>query len=266
MQRFIKEKLISFNKWQGLIWAFALTNLRNRYKQRYLRAAWAVINPLVLMLIFTVVFSRVAKLSSEGLPYPIFNFTALIPWMFFASSLGFCVYCLNGQFNLITRVNFPKVTIPLGSILATCFDFAIGLALLMIFFFIYHIKVGFNAFLVIPIILIQIIFTVGVGLIIAIANVYLRDVQSALPIMIQAWMLLSPVGYSLQQVGEKLRFFYLLNPMAGILDSYRMVLLHNQPPNPYYMTMALIISCLTLFIGYAIFKKYEKRMADVICL
>jgi lipopolysaccharide transport system permease protein len=264
MNLFVSDKLKSFNRWKSLIWAFALTNLRYRYKQRYLRTAWAVINPLLLMLIFTVVFSRVTKLPSEGQPYPIFNFTALIPWTFFATSLGFCVYCLNIQYNLITRVNFPKVTIPLGSILATCFDFLIGLGLLVIFFFIYGIRPGLRSFLVIPVIITQLIFMVGLGLIISIANVYLKDIQSALPIIIQAWMLVSPVGYSIDQVGAKFRFFYLLNPMAGILDSYRKVLLHNQMPNGYYLGMAFFISIIVFISGYVFFKKNEGEIADII--
>ncbi len=256
-----------FLKWKDLILILALTNLKQRYKQRYLRFAWAVIHPLFMMAVFTIVFSRVAKLPSEGVPYPLFSFTALVPWTFFASSLSFCVYCLNAQFNLITRINFPKITIPLGSILATSFDFLIAICLLIVMFFLYRFTIDPKAILIIPIIIIQLIFTIGVGLILSIANVYLRDIQNALPLIMQAWMLASPVGYSLNMVvNDKLRFFYLLNPMAGILDSYRRVLLHNQLPSLYYLGMAFVVALITFIFGYWFFKRNEAHMADIISL
>ncbi len=256
----------SFLKWKNLVLVLAFLNIKKRYKQRYLRVAWAVINPLFTMFIFTIVFSRVAKLPSEGFPYPIFNFTALIPWIFFSSSLGFCVCSLNAQSSLITRISFPKITIPLGSILATAFDFLIGLCLLASMFLIYKIYFGASFIFIIPILIVQLLFTVGVGLIISITNVYLRDIQSAMPLIIQAWMLLSPVGYSLNMVGEKYKFFYLLNPMAGILDSYRRVLLHQQPPNFYYLGIAFIVSLVVFVFGYWFFKKSESTIADIISL
>ena len=253
-----------FLRWHDLILVLAYLNIKKRYKQRYLRAAWAVINPLFTMFIFTVVFSRVAKLPSEGVAYPVFNFTALIPWTFFAASMSFCVYSLNAQSSLITRINFPKITIPLGSILATAFDFVIGSALLMIMYLIYGVHIGYSIIYIIPILIIQLMFTVGLGLIISITNVYLRDIQNALPLIMQAWMLASPVGYSLGMVGDKFKFYYLLNPMAGILDSYRQVLLHHRAPNFYYLTMAFIVSFIVFIFGYWFFKKNEAHVTDVV--
>jgi lipopolysaccharide transport system permease protein len=255
-----------FSRWKNLIFILAYLNIKKRYKQRYLRAAWAVINPLFTMLIFTVVFSRVAKLPSEGVPYPVFNFTALIPWTFFAASMSFCVYSLNAQSSLITRINFPKITIPLGSILATAFDFLIGLALLIIMYFIYKVYIDYTVFFIIPILIIQLMFTVGAGLIISITNVYMRDIQNALPLILQAWMLVSPVGYSLDMVGDKFKFFYLLNPMAGIIDSYRQVLLHHRAPNFYYLGMSFFVSLGVLIFGYWFFKRNEAYVTDVVSL
>lgn len=255
-----------FSKWGDLVFALALINIKHRYKQGYLRIAWAVINPLFTMMVLFLVFSRVAKLTSEGVPYPVFSFVTLVPWSLFAASMGFCVYSLTANYNLITRINFPRATIPLASILATFLDFAIAFMLLVVFLFIFKIKVGFTFFLVIPVILIQLLFMIGLGLALSIFNVYLRDIQSALPLILQAWMLISPVGYSMDMVGDNLKFFYLLNPMAGLLDSYRKILLHDQMPDPYCLGMSFIISVAVFAAGYSFFKKNEKKLADIILL
>jgi len=253
-----------FSRWGDLIFALALTNIKQRYKLGYLRLAWAIINPLFTMFILFLVFSRVAKLPSEGVPYPVFCFVAIVPWSFFSASAGFCANSLSANFNLITRINFPRATIPLGSILATFLDFAIALALLGVLLLSFNIKMGPAFLMVFPIIFIQVLLMIGVGFILAILNIYMRDIQNALPLILQAWMLISPVGYSMSMVGNKLKPFYLLNPMAGILDSYRKVLLHNQMPDLHYLGTAAIISVIIFFLGYWVFKKNEKNLADII--
>ena len=256
--------LKSIVKWWDLIAALGLKELKQRYKQRYLRAAWAVIGPIFSMIVFTVIFSRVAKLPSEGVPYPVFNFTALVPWSFFAACLGFSCRSLVMNYNLITRLKFPRITIPISSILASSLDFAVAVVLLAILFIIYHISVGINIIYLIPILLIQLLFTLGMAFILSISNAYLRDIQSALGIVIQGWMLISPVGYSLNMVGEKYRFFYLLNPMAGILDSYRKVLIHNVAPNFSYLAISFFVSLIVFILGYWFFKRLERNLADII--
>ncbi len=256
--------LSSIRNWHELIIAFGLVNLKQRYKQRYLRAAWAVINPLLTMAVFTVVFSKVAGIQSEGAPYPLFAFTAIVPWIFFSSSVGFAVNCLNSNFNLITRINFPKITVPLGSILATLFDFMVSSALLAAAFALYGYPVGINALYVIPVFAVHMIFTIGVCLIVSILNAYFRDIQSAMPILLQVWMLASPVGYPVGMVDKSLMPYYFLNPMSGILDGYRKALLHNQAPDPFSITIAAVISVAVFVAGYYIFKASEKNIADII--
>ena len=251
-------------KWRDVVAALALKEIKQRYKQRYLRIAWALINPLFSMIVFTLIFSRVAKLPSEGVAYPIFNFTALVPWSFFAVSLSFSCRSLTLNYNLITRLEFPRITIPISAILASLLDFALASILLAILFSIYHIGIGINIIYLIPVFLIQLLFTAGVAFILSICNAYLRDIQAALPIIIQSWMLASPVGYSLNMVGEKLRFFYLLNPMAAILDSYRKILIHNMPPNFSYLAIATSVSLIVFIFGYCLFKKLERNLADII--
>jgi len=247
-----------------LIAALALKEIKQRYKQRYLKLAWAIINPVFTLIVFTVIFSRVAKLPSEGVPYPVFNFTALVPWSFFAACLGYCCNSLVANNNLITRLKFPRITIPIASILAASVDFAIASILLAVLFLIYHISVGINIIYLVPILFIQLLFTLGAAFILSSANAYLRDTRSALQLIIQVWMLASPVAYSLNMVGEKFRFFYLLNPMAGILDSYRRVLIHNTAPNFSYLAISFFISLLVFIFGYWFFKKLEPNLADII--
>ncbi len=254
----------SIAKWWDLVTALALKEIKQRYKQKYLRFGWTIISPIFTLLVFTLIFSRVAKLPSEGVPYPIFNFTALVPWAFFAICLNFGCKSLVINCNLITRLEFPRITIPISSILACFLDFVIALILLAFLFTIYHIDIGINVIYLIPVFLIQILFTLGVVFTLSICNAYLRDIQSSLSVIIQAWMLISPVGYSLNMVGEKLRFFYLLNPMAGILDSYRKILIHNRPPEFSYLLISFSISLVVFIFGYWLFKKLEPNLADIV--
>ncbi len=256
--------LSSIRNWHELIIAFGLVNLKQRYKQRYLRAAWAVINPLMTMAVFTVVFSKVAGVQSEGAPYPVFAFTAIVPWIFFSSSVGFAVNCLNSNFNLITRINFPKITVPLGSVLATLADFMVSSALLAAVFALYGYPVGINALYVVPVFAVHLMFTIGVCLIVSVLNVYFRDIQSAMPILLQVWMLASPVGYPVGMVDKALLPYYFLNPMAGILDGYRKALLHNCAPDLLSITIASVISITVFVAGYYIFKASEKNIADIL--
>ncbi|MFA5335870.1 MAG: ABC transporter permease [Candidatus Omnitrophota bacterium] len=256
--------LVSVRNWHELIFAFALVNLKQRHKQRYLRAAWAVINPLLTMAVFTVVFSKVAAIQSEGVPYPLFAFCAIVPWIFFSSSVGFAVSCLNSNFNLITRINFPKITVPLGSILATFFDFLISSALLAAMFALYGHPIGINALYAIPVFMVHMMLTVGVCLMVSVLNVYFRDIQSAMPVILQVWMLASPVGYPVGMVGKGLLPYYFLNPMAGILDGCRKALLHNHTPDPLSFNIAAAISIAVFLLGYRVFKMSEKNIADII--
>jgi ABC-type polysaccharide/polyol phosphate export permease len=260
------RKLKSFMNWYDLIAVLTITNLKRRYKQRYLRAAWAVIHPLFTMVVFTLVFSRLAKLPSEDIAYPLFNFTALVPWTFFAAAVNSSTTCLNSNYNLITRINFPRITIPLASIAAAFVDFIMAFVILVIMFVAYRQPVGLTIFYILPLLLIQLLFIMGVCFVVSLGNVYLRDIQNAMPLVMQGWLLISPVGYSLSIVNEKLRFLYLLNPMAGILDSYRKVVLHSEAPNFYYLGVAVFISIVVFVFGYWFFKRCEKSIVDIISI
>lgn len=258
------HEMRSLFRWSDLILVLALKDIKRRYKQKYLRSAWAVINPVFTLVVFTLIFSKVAKVSSEGVPYPLFGFTALIPWYLFSSSLMSSANSLVTNSHLITRLKFPRIILPIASIGPNLLDFFISLPLLALLFVIYGAGFGINVWFLIPILMIQLILMFGLGFILAVGNAYLRDIQAALTIFIQGWLLISPVAYSMELVGRQHRLIYLMNPMAGILDSYRKVLLHNEMPNFFYLSVSLVMAIILFQIGYRLFRKLERNLADII--
>ena len=247
-----------------LIITLSAKELKQRYHQTYLRFVWIIINPVLVTFVFSVVFSKIARLPSEGVPYPIFSLTTLIPWALFSASLQRTCYSLIANRNLITRLSFPRITIPLGTLLASLFEFSISLIVLGIAFFLYHIPARISMFYFLPVLIVQILLTVGVGLMVAVLNVYLRDTANAMPVILQAWMLVSPVAYSLGLVNEKFKNFYLLNPMAGTLDGYRKALLHGQAPDWNALGTSFVISLALFFLGIFWFKKSEAMLSDAV--
>ena len=250
--------------WQELLFAFTRKEFKRRYKQRYLKAAWTVLHPLFTLLIFITIFSRVAKLPSEQVPYALFSFTALIFWSYLAACVNSSTNALLSNSQMITRLRFPRMVIPFATVLANFPDFLISVVLLVLFLAFNKVGVSPHLAFLVPIFLAQLLTTFGAALILSIANVYMRDIQSALPILIQAWMLISPVGYSLSMVGKPFRPFYLLNPMAGILDSYRKVLIHHELPDAGALLTAEAVSVILFVTGLVFFQKLEKNVADVI--
>lgn len=247
-----------------LICILSLRELKQRYHQRYLKTAWAVINPLFQLCLFTLVFSKIVRFDSEGAPYVLFVFSALLPWVFFSSCLSSSCYSLTSNRNLITRLYFPRIAIPLSVLLTHLIDFAIAAALLLVFLTLNGFPLDAPFLALLPIFLLQLLFTAGIVLFVSIGNAYLRDVGSALPMLTQAWLFASPIVYSAHAVPERFRSVYFLNPMAVIIDSYRRVLLHGQTPDTPSFTTALVISLVILATGYLLFKTLEPDLADVV--
>ncbi len=253
-----------FNYYFQIIVNLALSDLKVRYKQTYLRFLWAIVQPWANLFVFAIVFAHIIKVPSEGAPYLLFSYCALLPWNFFANCFSSATTCMQKNFNLITRVNFPKITIPLSSIVASLFDFFISFAMLVILMAYY--KIGFNITMLLcaPIFFLQLLFTVGVVLIVVTLTMYVRDFEQAASFVIRLGMFISPVGYSLQMIPERVVKFYLLNPMAGLLDSYRKVLIHQTLPNFEYLGISFFISLITLIFGFWFFKKNEREFVDII--
>ena len=247
-----------------LLTQIALREIKVRYKQTGLGIIWAILQPLSLMIIFTLFFGKFAKIPSEGIPYPVFYYSALLPWQYFSNSLSFAIPSLVTNRQLVTKIYFPREIFPLSSILAALIDFGIASLIFIVIMFIYHIHFTPYLFLIIPVLFIQIIFTLGVCFFASAINVYYRDVRHALPLLIQLWMFASPIIYPLSMVPEHLRKFYLLNPMAGIIDSYRRIIVKGLPPDSFAIALAAIISIIIFFLGYRYFKNIEMSFADVI--
>lgn len=241
-----------------------LRDIKARYKQSLLGTTWAIIQPLSLMLIFTVVFSKFLRMPTTGLPYPIFAYCALLPWSFFANALTFAVPSLINNSNLVTKIYFPREIFPLASVMSCFFDFLIAAILFVFMMFYYRVHLSCYVFFTPLIIFIQILFTLGISFFASAVIVFFRDVRYIVPLGLQLWMFATPVVYPTSLVPARYLPVYMLNPMAGIMDSYRRVLLFGEPPNAKYLGIAFLISIITFASAYGFFKKVEMKFADVI--
>jgi lipopolysaccharide transport system permease protein len=235
-----------------------------RYKQSVLGVAWAVIQPLALTIVFTLVFSRLIQVDTGGIPYPIFAYSALLPWTFLATSLTFAIPSLVNNLNLVGKIYFPREILPLASIGAALLDFAMAGLVFVGMMIIYRVPLTPNVLWIAPLIVIQLILTVGVTLMGAALIVFFRDVRFVIPLLTQIWMYASPVIYPVTLVPPQWQLVYFLNPMAGIIDSYRSILTLGEPPNLPALVLATGVSSVLFIVGYIIFKRSEPLFADLI--
>ncbi|MHC4134048.1 MAG: ABC transporter permease [Planctomycetota bacterium] len=249
---------------RDLLWAVAWREFRVRYKQSLLGVAWAVVHPLALMLVFTAVFSELVGIKSEGVPYPLFSYAALLPWTFFATSITLATHSMVKQVELVTKVWFPREVLPLGSVLASLCDFVIALALFGGLLAWYGAIPGATALFLVALIPIQFALTAGMALFLSALNVRYRDVKFLVPLALQLWLYASPVIYSLDAVPAHVRPWYALNPMVGLVDGYRAALLHQAAPDPLLLGLSAAGSLLILVLGWAYFHRVEAYFADVI--
>ena len=223
-----------------------------------------MLQPLLMMMIFAIVFSRLAGIPSEGAPYPLFAFVALLPWTFFSTSLTSGTGSLVSHTQLITKVYFPREILPLTYVVAALFDFAIGLGVLGLLMAWFDAPVTPAVLLLAPLTALLACWALALSLILSALQVRWRDVGVAMPVLVQIWMFVSPVIYPLGVVPESWRPLYLLNPMAGIINSFRDVLLRGQVPDPTPLLYAVLVTACVLPAAYLVFKRTEATMADVI--
>jgi lipopolysaccharide transport system permease protein len=236
-----------------------------RYKQTTLGALWALLQPVALMLVFTLFFSVFAGFNSGDVPYPLFSYIALLPWTFFATALTFAIPSLITNSHIITRIYFPREIIPLACVLAALVDFAIASLAFVVMLFAYHVQATWNLLYVAPILFLQVEFTCGVCLLLSAFTVLFRDARFMLPLLIQLWMFATPILYPLSVIPAQFRGVYLaINPMAVVIDSYRRVVLSGQTPDLVELAIALAISALLLWVAYRYFKHLERDFADII--
>src|SRR4051794_40325038 len=245
------EELIFFRE---LLFFLAWRDVKVRYKQTVLGVAWAVLQPLFTMVIFTVIFGRFAKVPSEGLPYPVFVFAGLLPWMFFATSIGFAGTSLIGQQHLLTKIYFPRLFVPTAVVCAYLVDLAITFGLYALILTFYGIVPSWHVVFLPLLIGLTLTWTLGLGYLLAALTVLYRDLRYLIPFGVQAIMYLSPVIYPLNLLPERYRWILWLNPMCGIIEGFRWSIL-NTPLNPASLALATVLSLALFVFGMFFFRK-----------
>lgn len=252
-------------RYRELFLFLAWRNVLVHYKQTAVGIVWAFIRPLLTMVVFTVIFGKVAKLPSDGIPYPILTFAALLPWQFFSNSLTQSSNSLISNPNLISKIYFPRLIIPSSAVLSSVIDFLISFALFIVLMFWYH-TVPTLAVLWLPLFfLLALVCSLGMGMWFSALNVEYRDVQHAVPFLVQLGLYVSPVGFSSSIIPEKWRLLYCLNPMAGVIDGFRWALLGQKVP--LYqdgLLLSIAVALFMLLTGTLYFRKMERTFADVI--
>lgn len=235
-----------------------------RYKQSVAGVGWALIQPLLTMVIFSVVFGRFAGLPSDGLPYPVFAFCALLPWNYFSRSLSGASDSLVGSSSLLTKVYFPRLVLPLANVAAGLVDFGVALVVLLGMMAWYRITPSVGILLLPAFLAIAMCTALGAGLWLTALNVKYRDVKFVVPFLVQSWMYASPVAYSTSLVPGRWRWLYGLNPMVGVIEGFRWALLGKAAPSSAMVLTSIAGVALVLASGLVYFKRTEKTFADVI--
>jgi lipopolysaccharide transport system permease protein len=252
--------------YRELVFFMIWRDIKVRYKQTALGAAWVVLQPVLTMLIFNFLFGNIAKMPTDGdIPYPIFSYTALLPWGLFATALNTASRSLTSNTNMITKTYFPRLVLPIASVLAGLLDFAIAFLVLIGMMFYYGITPGLNAIWALPLfLLLAIVTALGIALWLSAVNVQYRDVGYALPFLSQFWMFVTPIAYSSSVISEQWQVVYALNPMAGVVNGFRWALLGVGNPPDILIGISAAIALLVLVSGLVYFRHMERTFADTI--
>jgi len=251
-------------EYRELLYFFVWRDLKIRYKQTAIGAAWAVLQPFLTMIVFSLFFGALARIPSHGLPYPIFYYSALLPWMYFAGALQNATSTVVDQQRVITKVYFPRLVLPLAAVLSGLVDLAIGFVVFLGMMLYYGMTPQATILLLPGFLLLGVLTALGVGLWLSALNAIYRDVRYVLPFLIQFWMFASPVAYPSSLVPERWRWLYGLNPMAGVIEGFRWALTgQGQPPN---LLLAASTGAVVLLVagGVVYFQKMEATFADVV--
>ena len=250
--------------YRGLLGFLVWRDLKVRYAQTVLGAAWAVLQPVLAMVVFSVIFGAFAKVPSDGVPYPVFSLAALVPWTYFSTALTGASSSLVGTTNLITKVYFPRLVIPLTPVVAGLVDFAIAMVILLGMMLAYGIVPSVGALALVPMLVVMMAVTAaGVGCILAALHIKYRDVKYVAPFLVQVWMYASPIVYPMSIVPERWRPLYALNPMAGVIEAFRAVLLGTAGVAWSAIAVSFATSLVLLVVGLFYFRRTERVFADV---
>lgn len=257
-------KLHELWEYRELLYFFIWRDVKVRYKQTALGIAWAVLQPFFTMVIFSLFFGGLAKMPSDGVPYPIFAYTALIPWTFFAYGVAQASNSLVTNSNLINKVYFPRLAIPIASVLGGLIDFVPAFIVLLGMMFYYGLYPGIHVLWLPAFLLLSLITSLGIGIGLSALNVHYRDVRYTVPFLIQCWLFATPIAYPSSLLSEPWRTVYAVNPMVGVVEGFRWALLNTgSPPGP--MIVVSSVAALTLLVSAALyFRLMERSFADVI--
>ena len=251
-------------QYRELLYFLAWRDIKVRYKQTALGAAWAIIQPFFTMVVFSIFFGKLAKVPSDGIPYPIFAYAALVPWTFFANGLNQSSNSLVGSANLIKKVYFPRLVVPISSVISGVFDFILAFLVLLGLMLYYGIFPTLNIAWLPFLLLLTLITSLGVGLWLSALNVKFRDVRYTVPFLTQFWLFATPIAYPSSLLSEPWRTLYGINPMVGVVEGFRWALLGTDTaPGPIIIVSTVV--ALVLLVGGAFwFRKMEKTFADVV--
>ena len=251
-----------------LIFFLTWRDIKVRYKQTLLGAGWAILQPVLQMLVFNVLFGDVAQLSTGGIPRPVFTYAALLPWNLFSTAISDAGRSLVASRNMITKVYFPRLIVPLSAILSGVVDFAIAFVLLIVMMFYYGIAPTANVWLLPAYLLLALTTALGVGLWLSALNVHYRDVRYFIPFLTQFWMLASPIAYLSSEAFDRLpaqfQWVYALNPMVGVIDGFRAALLGSELVSGQYIWISVIVALVLLVSGLFYFRSMERTFADTV--
>lgn len=263
-QGWVSLRLMDLWEYRELVYFFIWRDVKVRYKQTALGATWAIIQPVFTMLIFSLFFGRLAKVPSDGIPYPLFAYAALVPWTFFANGLAQSADSLVGSGNLIKKIYFPRLAIPLSTVTAGLVDFSISFFVLLILMVFYHMRPTVHLVWLPLLILLALSTALGAGLWLSALNVRFRDVKYALPFITQFWMFATPIAYPSSLLHGVWKQVYAINPMVGVIEGFRWALLGAKTaPGP--MLVPSSVASLALLVGGAFyFRRMEKSFADIV--
>ncbi len=249
--------------YKDLLRFLTIRGIKAKYAQSILGIGWAIIQPLVTTVVFTIIFGNLAKVSSEGVPYFIFSLTAMVPWTYFSNTLTDAANSLITNANLITKVYFPRLVLPLTAALSKLLDFLIAFTVLIVMLLVYGFSMNWTLIWLPLLIIILLLTSLGAGMLLAALAVQYRDVKHALSFMVQLLMYAAPVVYPTSNVPEAYRIWYALNPMVGVIEGFRAVFLHTQPMPWNYIGLGTMVAIFLFIGGLFYFRKMERNFADV---
>lgn len=251
-------------RYRELFWFLAWRDILVRYKQTVFGVAWSVVRPVLTMIVFTFVFGRVAKLPSDGLPYPVLVYAAMLPWQFFSGAFSDAGMSLVGSANLISKVYFPRLVIPISKTIVSFVDFAISFAIYGFLILYFRVPLTWRALTLPFFILLAFLTAAGPGLLVASMNVRYRDFKYVIPFVVQFGMYVSPVGFTSNVVPEKWRLLYSMNPIVGVIDGFRWALIGNADLYLPGFALSVLLATAMAFVGVVYFRRTERTFADII--